>query len=128
VTRAFLPDFKRQGYGDLVFIGSESALRGGRRGAVYSATKFGLRGFVQSLRDECARSSVRVGIVNPGMVATSFFNALDFRPGQEPGQHLQAEDVAEAVRFMLTARPGAVIDEINLSPEKTVIDFGSSDG
>jgi short-subunit dehydrogenase len=127
VTRAFLPRFRLKGYGDLVFIGSESALRGGRRGAVYSATKFGLRGFVQSLREECARSGVRVGIVNPGMVATSFFDALDFRPGQEPGQHLKAEDVADAVLSMLTARPGAVIDEINLSPAKTVIDFGGND-
>lgn len=127
VARELVPRFKRRGYGDLVFVGSESALRGGRRGAVYSATKFGIRGFAQSLRDECAASGVRVGIVNPGMVDTAFFEDLDFRPGREQDQHLTPEDVAEAVLLMLSARKGAVIDEINLSPAKTVIEFGKSD-
>jgi NAD(P)-dependent dehydrogenase (short-subunit alcohol dehydrogenase family) len=126
VAREFLPALKRRGAGDLVFIGSEAALRGGRRGAVYSATKFGLRGFVQSLRQECGSAGVRVGIVNPGMVDTAFFDDLAFRPGQEKGQHLIAEDVADAVAFMLTARPGAVVDEINLSPAQHVIDFSRS--
>lgn len=127
VARELVPRLKRRGYGDLVFVGSESALRGGRRGAVYSATKFGIRGFAQSLRDECAASGVRVGIVNPGMVDTAFFEDLDFRPGREQDQHLTPEDVAEAVLLMLSARKGAVIDEINLSPAKTVIEFGKSD-
>ena len=127
VAREFVARFKHRGYGDLVFIGSESALRGGRKGAAYSATKFGLRGFAQSLREECARSGVRVGVVNPGMVDTSFFDDLDFRPGGSPDQHLTAGDVAEAVVSMLSARAGAVIDEINLSPAKTVIDFSRSD-
>lgn len=126
VARELLPALKRHGAGDLVFIGSESALRGGRRGAVYSATKFGLRGFVQSLRQECGSAGVRVGIVNPGMVDTAFFDDLAFRPGQERGQHLVAEDVADAVAFMLAARPGAVVDEINLSPAQHVIDFSRS--
>lgn len=126
VAREFLPALKRRGAGDLVFIGSEAALRGGRRGAVYSATKFGLRGFVQSLRQECGSAGVRVGIVNPGMVATAFFDDLAFRPGQDRGQHLVAEDVADAVAFMLAARPGAVVDEINLSPAQHVIDFSPS--
>lgn len=124
VTREFLPRFRTRGSGDLVFIGSEAALRGGRKGAVYSATKFGIRGFAQSIREECAGSGVRTGIINPGMVGTSFFDELDFRPGMQPDQHLQAGDVADAVLLMFSARPGAVIDEINLSPARTVIDFG----
>lgn len=127
IARELIPRLKRRGYGDLVFIGSESSLRGGRRGAVYSATKFGVRGFVQSLRDECAASGVRVGIVNPGMVDTSFFDGLDFRPGSATDQHLQPDDVAEAVLLMLSARPGTVVDEINLSPAKHVIEFGRQD-
>ena len=127
LARTFLPLLKKQGHGNLVFIGSEAALSGGRKGAVYSASKFALRGFAQSLREECAASGVRVGMVNPGMVATGFFRELDFRPGGSPDQHLQPRDVADAVWLMLTARPGAVIDEINLSPQKKVIEFGKSD-
>ena len=56
VTRAFLPLLKRQGSGDIVFIGSESALSGGRQGSIYCASKFAIRGFAQSLREECGKS------------------------------------------------------------------------
>lgn len=121
VARAFLPAMKRRGGGDLVFIGSEAALRGGKRGAVYAATKFGLRGLAQSLREECAGSGVRVALVNPGMVVTPFFDRLDFAPGAEPENHVQPEDVAEVVMTILEMPPGTVIDEVNLSPLKKVI-------
>ena len=123
LAREFLPKLKKRGGGDLVFIGSESALRGARYGAVYAATKFGLRGLVQALQEECSTSSVRVGIVNPGMVNTSFFDELNFRPGDEEDQHLVPNDVVEAVLLMLNARPGAVVQEINLQPQKRVIRF-----
>ncbi|MCP3871325.1 MAG: SDR family oxidoreductase [Gammaproteobacteria bacterium] len=123
LAREFLPAFKARKTGDLVFMGSEAALSGGRKGAVYSATKFALRGLAQSLREECAGSGVRVGIVNPGMVRTGFFDHLGFQPGDTPDAHLEPEDVAEAVWLMLNARPGAAIDEINLSPQKKVIQF-----
>jgi len=123
LAREFVPKLKKRGGGDMVFIGSESALRGGRYGTVYAATKFGVRGLVQALQDECSASSVRVGIVNPGMVNTSFFDGLDFRPGDEEDQHLVPDDVAAAVLLMLDARPGAVIREINLQPQKRVIRF-----
>ncbi len=128
VARALLPHLKRKRSGDLIFLGSEAALRGGRNGSLYCAAKFALRGFAQALREECSSSGVRVGIINPGMVATPFFDNLDFRPGEEPDQHLTAEDVASAVLLMLNARPGAVIDEINLTPQKRVIHLGQSRG
>ncbi len=123
LVREFLAAFKTRGRGDIIFMGSESALAGGRKGAVYSATKFGLRGLTQSLREECAGSGVRVGIINPGMVQSDFFNNLGFQPGDESDAHLLPSDVAEAVWLMLSARPGAAIDEINLSPQKKVIQF-----
>jgi len=123
LAREFLPPMKQRGYGDLVFMGSEAALSGGRNGAVYCATKFALRGLAQSLREECAGSGVRVGIINPGMVLSGFFDQLDFRPGEEDDQHLTPGDVAQALWLMLSVRRGAVIDEINLSPQKRVIRF-----
>jgi short-subunit dehydrogenase len=123
LARAFLPRMKRRGRGDLILMGSEAALAGGRRGAVYSATKFALRGLAQSLRQECAGAGVRVSIVNPGMVQTGFFAGLDFAPGEGEDQHLEPEDVAEAVVQVLAMRPGAVIDELNLTPRKRVLRF-----
>ena len=122
-VRAFLPTLKQKG-GDIVFTGSEAALKGTQRGGVYCASKFALRGFAQALREECGRSNVRVAIINPGMVATSFFDDQDFRPGSDPANYVLPEDVAAAVAMVLGARAGTVFDEINLSPLKRVIDFG----
>ena len=64
---------KKIGKGDVIFIGSEAALNGSRKGTIYCASKFALRGFAQALRDECSKSSIRVTIINPGMVKTGFF-------------------------------------------------------
>jgi NADP-dependent 3-hydroxy acid dehydrogenase YdfG len=125
VSRHFLPRFKRRGFADLLFMGSEAALSGGRNGAVYSASKFALRGLAQALRGECGGNGVRVSLINPGMVDSDFFRDLNFRPASAAENHLRASDVAAAACLVLNAPPGAVFDEINLSPLKQVIDFGS---
>lgn len=123
LARTLIPGMKQRASGDIIFMGSEAARAGGKRGAVYSAAKFGLRGLAQSLRQECAASGVRVSIVNPGMVKTAFFDELDFQPGDEPDNYILPEDVAQAVLTILEARAGTVFDEINLSPQKKVIRF-----
>lgn len=127
LAKAFLPGLKGRGRGDLIFMGSEAALAGGRRGAVYAASKSALRGFTQSLREECAKSGVRVALINPGMVKTPFFQGLDFAPGEAPDNAIEPEDVAEVVAMILETRAGTVIDEINLSPLKKVVRFGKGD-
>ncbi|MGB5304689.1 MAG: SDR family oxidoreductase [Gammaproteobacteria bacterium] len=127
LVRALLPGMKRQQSGDIVLLGSEAARAGGKRGAVYAAAKFGLRGFAQSIRQECAASGVRVCIINPGMVKTEFFNGLDFRPGREADNYILPEDVAQTVLGILQARAGTVFDEINLSPQKKVVRFTPPD-
>ncbi|MEN8178999.1 MAG: SDR family oxidoreductase [Pseudomonadota bacterium] len=123
IARTFLPRIKKLSTGDLIIIGSEAALSGGKRGAVYSACKFGLRGLAQSLRDECSGNGVRVSLINPGMVSTDFFEELDFAPGPDATNHLRPDDIAEAVVMILKAHPGTVFDEINLNPLKKVIQF-----
>ena len=121
IVRAFMPVIKTNGGGDVVLMGSEAALSGGRYGAVYSATKFAVRGFAQALRHECAAANVRITIVNPGMVRTKFFDSLKFEPGADPDNYIEPEDVASAVCGALSARGGTVVDEINLSPLKRVV-------
>jgi len=125
LVKTFLPLMKKQKRGDVVFIGSEAAREGKRKGSLYCASKFALRGFAQALRDECASSQVRISVVNPGMVETEFFRHLSFRPGTEANEHLIPEDVAEAVSLILHARQGTVFDEINLSPQKKTILWSS---
>lgn len=123
LTRAFIPSLKRKPASDIVFIGSEAALKGSRKGSVYCAGKFALRGFAQALREECARSNVRVSLINPGMVKTAFFDKLSFKPGEDPSNSIHPDDVADAVSYILNASPAMVIDEINLSPLNKVIKF-----
>ncbi|MFQ5598171.1 MAG: SDR family oxidoreductase, partial [Nitrospiria bacterium] len=121
LVKAFLPRLKRSKRSDIVFIGSEAALVGGKHGAVYAATKFAIRGFAQSLRKECAKSGVRITLINPGMVKTHFFDTLHFAPGPDEDNYIEAADVAETILSVLHMRPGTVIDEINLSPLKKVM-------
>ncbi|MEM8996521.1 MAG: SDR family NAD(P)-dependent oxidoreductase [Acidobacteriota bacterium] len=116
IARALVPAMKRRGRGDLVFIGSEAALRGRRRGAVYCAAKFGLRGFAQALREECATAGLRISTVHPGPVRTDFFAGLEVEPGPEPEHALDPEDVARAVCDVLELPASAVVDEVVLSP------------
>lgn len=121
VTKAFLPKLKTQkSLVDIVFTGSEAALEGSRQGSIYCASKFAVRGFAQAIRDECSRSEVRVSLLNPGAVRTPFFDDLHFEPGPASENALEPEDVAAALLTVLNARPGAVIDEINLSPQTHV--------
>jgi len=122
LVRAFIKSFKQRGFGDIVFIGSESALIGGKMGSLYSAAKFGLRGFSQALRQECSTSNVRVGLINPGMVESSFFDELSFKPGADFENKIQPEQIADVVIMMLKSDRNVVFDEINISPLKKVIE------
>ncbi len=121
VSRAFMPLLKRRGGGHLVFLGSEAAYRGTARGAVYCASKFALRGFAQSLRQEGSSRGVRVSFISPGMTRTPFYDSLSFEPGEEPEHALAARDVAEAVALAVSMGGNAVLEELRLSPLKHVV-------
>jgi short-subunit dehydrogenase len=58
----------RRGHGHLVFISSLSGKAASPRGSLYSATKFGLRGFALSLRDDLRPSGVGVSTIFPGFI------------------------------------------------------------
>ena len=124
VCRAFVPQLKKLSHSNIIFIGSEAALEGTQKGSIYCASKFALRGFAQALRQECSNSHVHVSIINPGMVKTDFFAELDFEPGKDPSNFIEADDVAAAIKMILDSRDGTVVDEINLSPLKKVVAFG----
>ena len=123
LAKGFLPSLKRKSLADLIFIGSEAALAGSRKGSIYCASKFALRGFTQALRDECAKSSVRVSLINPGMVKTDFFQELTFEPGEHQSNYLNASDVADAASYIINTRIGMIVDEINLNPANKVVKF-----
>ncbi len=126
ICRALLPGMRRNGRGRLIFIGSESALAAGKKGALYCASKFGLRGFCLSLRDDCCAEGVQVSLINPGMVRSPFFDELPFAPGANPENAITPDDVARVALQIMQSGNDIIIDEVNLSPRVKSIDFGKN--
>lgn len=124
ISRSLVPVLRQRGRGRLIFIGSESALTAGSKGALYCASKYGLRGFCQSLREDCGSDGIQVSMVNPGMVRSPFFDGLSFEPGPEPENAITVNDVAAVVLQILQSSEDIVFDEINLSPRVKSINFG----
>lgn len=121
IARQCVPILRQQNRSDLIFIGSTSALTGARYGSLYSAAKFGLRGFAQAISHELAASNCHVGIVQPGMVRTEFFDTLDFEPGPLEAHALLASDIAQAVSSMLLSPDHALIRELLVEPRQHVV-------
>jgi len=123
LCRALIPAFRRHQAGRLIFIGSEAAHLAGRKGAVYSAAKFGLRGLCQALRDDCASDGIQVSLINPGMVRSPFFDDLDFTPADLPENAIEPEQVASLIAYVLESDNNIVFDNLQLSPLLKSINF-----
>ncbi len=111
---------------DLVTISSVAGRTVRVGSAVYNLTKWGVNALSDSLRQEVADRRVRVGIIEPGAVATELRSHL--RPevlqaqqarfaGVEP---LHAEDIAEAIAFMVTRDRRVAVNEILVRPTQQV--------
>jgi len=72
VVRTFLPTMRRQNSGRIIIIGSIAGKTGMPFQAYYSASKFALEGFVESLRYEVSAFNIEACIVEPGDFRTGF--------------------------------------------------------
>ncbi len=68
MTRELAPKLLKRGEGHLVYISSLAGRAATARSSLYSATKFGLRGFAFGLREDLVPKGVGVSIVSPGFV------------------------------------------------------------
>jgi uncharacterized protein len=68
LTRALLPGMMERGRGHLVFVSSLSGKVASTGSSVYSATKFGLRGFAAGVREDVHATGVGVSVVLPSFV------------------------------------------------------------
>ncbi len=68
LTHELLPGMEERGSGHLVYVSSLSGKAASPRASLYSATKFGLRGFALGLREDLLRRGIGVSIVSPGFV------------------------------------------------------------
>ncbi|MDR6865892.1 NADP-dependent 3-hydroxy acid dehydrogenase YdfG [Microbacterium resistens] len=128
VTEAALPHLLRAAeteprmVADIVNISSTAGRQVKRGSAVYNLTKHGVGAFSESFRQEFSRRHVRVGVVEPGAVATELRDHLrpDIREANlrrlEQMEPLQAADVADAVRYIVTRPRHQMINELLLRP------------
>jgi NADP-dependent 3-hydroxy acid dehydrogenase YdfG len=116
---ATVPYLVAQGGGDFVSVASEAGRRGLPFEAVYCASKFAQVGFTRALDHELRPQGVRCTNVCPGGVATDF--AMEEGRGRTPEMPelagmMSADDVAEAVVFVLTRPRGHRILEVAFRP------------
>ena len=111
--RATLPHLLERGDGHFL-ITSSVAGRRALPGSLYSATKWAATAIGEALRQELRQmhenTSIRVTLVEPGMVDTPFF---ENRPGEWA---LADEDIARAVMYALEQPPNVDVNEILIRP------------
>jgi NAD(P)-dependent dehydrogenase (short-subunit alcohol dehydrogenase family) len=90
VTRAVLPVMRRQRSGHVITISSSAGLVGFEFTTAYAASKFGLEGWMESLRPEVAPFGIHTTIVNPG-----FFRTQLLTPQSTTYASPSAEDYAD---------------------------------
>jgi len=111
-----------RGVADVVNISSVAGRIARRNSGVYNATKFGVGAFSESLRQEVTGRHVRVSLVEPGAVATELQGHN--RPGVKEEiekrfvdmEILQAEDIADAIEYVVTRPPHVAISEVLVRP------------
>ena len=129
VTHAALPHLLRAAeegpreVADIVNISSIAGRVAWNGYGVYNLTKFGVNGFTESLRQEVTRRHVRVGVLEPGGVATELglHNSEAVRnemidPFYATTEVLASEDIADGVAYMVTRPRHASIAELWIMP------------
>ena len=107
---------------DIVNISSLNGRTAFAMSAVYSATKFGVNGFTEALRQELTRQHVRVAVVEPGSVDT------ELRAQNSPAvqqmiaaglgdiERLQSQDIADAIGYIVTRPRHVTVNELLVRP------------
>jgi NADP-dependent 3-hydroxy acid dehydrogenase YdfG len=115
-------DGSRRGVSDMINVSSVAGRVAREGSGVYNLTKFGVGAFSESLRQEVTGRHVRISLVEPGAVDTELFSHV--RPevqarmmGRFEGvERLHAEDIAEAISYIVTRPRRMAINEMLVRP------------
>ncbi|WP_193613429.1 SDR family NAD(P)-dependent oxidoreductase [Nocardioides lijunqiniae] len=124
VTRALLPALVASGAGVILNVGSTAGRVAYEGGGGYTAAKHGTQVVTETLRLELWDQPVRVCEIAPGMVKTDEFAMVRFEGDRERAEAvyegvaepLTAEDVADAIGWMVTRPAHVNIDELVIRP------------
>src|SRR5271157_4454798 len=109
MTRAYLPLLQKSDDARLVNISSVYGLISPPWQTAYSANKFAVRGFSNSLRHELAGSKVGVTVVHPGGVATSIADNARVSKDMPPEEVARRKAIAKKALRMPPATAGEII-------------------
>ena len=109
MTRAFLPLLRKSDDARVVNLSSIFGIISPAGQAAYSASKFAVRGFSNSLRHELAGSNVGVTVVHPGGVATSIADSARVPKGMAPEEIAQRRAVAKKALRLPPQEAGEII-------------------
>lgn len=105
VTRAVLPQLVEKNGGDIINVSSTNGLNGAATSSAYSASKFAVIGFTESLAQEVRRNNIRVSALTPSTVATDLALDLDLIKDNNDSKFIQPEDIAEFIVDQLKLNP-----------------------
>jgi NADP-dependent 3-hydroxy acid dehydrogenase YdfG len=120
VTEVFLGQL-RDGGGGLVNLSSVAGRTARPGNAVYAATKWGLNGWSEALRQEL-QPDVRVIVIEPGAVATELTDHITYPDAKHAAEQMYkqlaitADDIAEVIAFAVTRPQRMSLNEILVRP------------
>ena len=122
VTKAILPQMVECKEGQIINLGSIAGIEVYPKGNVYCASKFAVDAFTQGLRIDLNPHNIRVCAVHPGLVETEF-SMVRFKGDEQRSEAvyntldaLQAQDVANAIAYMVDVPPHVTVADLTLLP------------
>ena len=123
-THAALPIIQDQGEGHVVNLSSVAGRKAYAGSSAYNATKFGVNGFTEALRQEVTDNSrIRTTLIEPGAVDTELPDHIPSNDQQEQIQGmmesiapLTGEDIARSILYAVTQPPHVDVNEILIRP------------
>ncbi len=114
LCKKVLPPMMEKGRGTIMMIGSTSGLNGRAGEAAYAASKFGLRGFTQSLFDEVRNHGIKVTLVCPSYVDTAL---IPKNKKVDRTKFLRCDHIAEVLLNVASLPATCCPTEIVLEPQ-----------
>ena len=119
-TEVFLDQLRDEG-GDLINISSVAGRTARPTNAVYAATKWGINGWSESLR-QALQPEIRVTVIEPGAVATELTSHITHDETREATEAfvkelaIRPEDIAEVIVFAVSRPRRMTLNEILVRP------------
>jgi NADP-dependent 3-hydroxy acid dehydrogenase YdfG len=122
-THAALPIMEDQGTGHIVNISSVAGRQASANGSGYNATKFGVNGFTEALRQEVNNDGIRTTLIEPGIVDTELQDHIPDDDAQQSVEEwvkemapLTGEDIARSIRYAVTQPQHVSVNELLIRP------------